>query len=257
LNEIEERKLSEFSLMPNELQQVMSLQEFSDLISFLEDCRVVGASPYDNLPPAGFVALFNGRDLSGWQAEGEKGKHWSVRDGILSHDGVAEDLWTTASFSDFSLSIDWRLPGPTTVEDHPVFDSDGNEVRDTQTGKVQTSRMIDAGDSGVFLRGHRKAQANIFCYPVGSGEVWEYRTDLDMPADVRRAVTPRMRADNPVGQWNTMLVTMRGSHLSVELNGQLVIDGARLPGIPERGPIGLQHEFGPLEFKNIFLKELP
>src|ERR671924_226406 len=80
---------------------------------------------------------------------------------------------------------------------------DGNEVKGAD-GKVKTERVVDGGDSGVFLRGFRKAQANLFCYPCGSGEVWEYRTDKKMPAEVRKAVTPKKRADKPVGEWNQM-----------------------------------------------------
>ena len=45
-------------------------------------------------------------------------------------------------------------------------------------------------DSGIFLRGRRKSQVNIWCWPVGSGEVYGYRTDEQMPAEVRAGVTP-------------------------------------------------------------------
>ena len=43
-----------------------------------------------------------------------------------------------------------------------------------------------------------------------------------------------------IGQWNTFKITMKGDHLSVELNGKAVVDGP-LPGVASRGPIGLQH----------------
>src|SRR5262245_26476737 len=41
----------------------------------------------DNTPPEGYVALFNGKDLSGWKADDETKQHWSVKDGVLEHDG--------------------------------------------------------------------------------------------------------------------------------------------------------------------------
>jgi hypothetical protein len=49
---------------------------------------------------------------------------------------------------------------------------------------------------------------------------------------------------------------MKGDRLTVVLNGQLVIDNAQLPGIPARGPIGLQDHGDPLEFANLHIKEL-
>lgn len=204
----------------------------------------------------GWTPIFNGRDLEGWKADAEAKKHWTVREGVLDYDGKNADLWTEKAYGDFELRVSWRFNGPSKPEDHPVFDADGNEVRGPD-GKVRTRRMMDAGDSGIFLRGYRKAQANLFCYPCGSGEVWEYRTDPQLPPEVRRACMPLKRADNPVGEWNEMRITLRGETLSVTLNGDVVIREARLPGIPARGPIGLQHEHGTVQFRDLAVKELP
>jgi len=200
-------------------------------------------------PPEGFTPLFNGKDLSGWKADDEAKRHWTVKEGVLDYDGKNKDLWTERSFGDFSLMLSWRWSGKTTVENHPVFDPDGNEI------KGKTERMVDGGDSGVFLRGFRKAQANLFCYPCGSGEVWEYRTDPKMPAEVRRACMPKKRADKPVGEWNRMKIVLRGERLTVAVNDEEVISAARLPGIPAKGPVGLQHEHGTVQFKDLFVKE--
>jgi hypothetical protein len=202
-------------------------------------------------PQDGFERIFNGRDLAGWKADAEAKKHWTVKDGVLDYDGKNADLWTEASYADFVLRLSWRWSGPATPTDHPVFDADGNEI----PGK--TERMMDAGDSGVFLRGYRKAQANLFCYPCGSGEVWEYRTDRALPAEVRRACMPKKRADRPVGEWNRMEITMKADRLTVAVNGEEVISQARLPGIPARGPIGLQHEHGTVQFKDLEIRRLP
>ncbi len=202
------------------------------------------------LQDEGFVPLFNGRDLSGWKADEEAKRHWTVKEGVLDYDGRHRDLWTEKEFGDFVLRLSWRWSGSAKAVDHPVFDADGNEV------KGRTERMMDAGDSGIFLRGYRKAQANLFCYPCGSGEVWEYRTDPKMPAEVRRACMPRKRADKPPGEWNRMEITLRGERLTVAVNGEAVIVEARLPGIPARGPIGLQHEHGTVQFKDLAVKVL-
>lgn len=209
----------------------------------------------DNTPPDGYAALFNGKDLTGWKADDDVKPHWTVTDGVLEHDGKKGDLWTEAGYGDFVLMLSWRWSGTPAVEHFPIFDADGNEVRGPD-GKVKTERMVDGGDSGVFLRGYPKAQANLFCYPCGSGEVWTYRTDPSMPPEVRKACMPKKRADKPVGEWNRMTITMKGERLTVALNGEEVITEARLPGIPARGPIGLQHEHNKIQFKNLYLREL-
>jgi len=151
--------------------------------------------------------------------------------------------------------LSWRWSGTPTIEQHPVFDAEGNEIQGPD-GKVKTERMVDGGDSGVFLRGFKKAQANLFCHPCGSGEVWEYRTDKKMSPEVRRGCMPKKRADKPVGEWNQMTLTMKADRLTVSVNGEEVLTNALLPGVPERGPIGLQHEHNTVQFKNLYLREL-
>jgi hypothetical protein len=115
---------------------------------------------------------------------------------------------------------------------------------------------VDSCDSGIYLRGNSKSQVNIWCWPVGSGEVYGYRTDKTQPTDVRAGVTPKVRADKPIGEWNRFEITMRGDRLTVVLNGQQVLEAARLPGVPERGPIALQHHCDAIEFANVYVKEL-
>jgi len=182
----------------------------------------------EKTPPEGFTALFNGKDLTSWHCKGRKAdytaKHWNVQDGVIKYDGKAPDLWTTKSFRDFVLMVDWRLPR--------------------------------RGDSGIFLRGQSKSQVNIWCSPMGSGEVWGYRTDRKLPEEIRKACTPSKRADNKVGEWNTFVITMKADRLTVVLNGEKVIDNAQLPGIPIEGPIALQRHGDPVDFKNIYIKEL-
>ena len=136
-------------------------------------------------------------------------------------------------------------------------------------GAPVNESVPDAGDSGIYLRGSSKSQVNIWCWPIGSGEVYGYRMDAKMPPEVRAAVTPKKKADRPVGEWNTFEITLKGDHLWVRLNDEEVISNAQLPGIPAKGPIGLQHHgsynatagkwTGPpslIQFKNIYIKEL-
>ena len=66
----------------------------------------------------------------------------------------------------------------------------------------------------------------------------------------------RNHDQNPPGQWNRFVITMKGDRLTIVLNGKTVIENAQLPGIPESGPIGLQHHGDAIEFANIYVKEL-
>ena len=116
--------------------------------------------------------------------------------------------------------------------------------------------MLDGGDSGIYLRGSSKSQVNIWCWPIGSGEVYGYRTDPKMSAEVRRGVTPKEVADKRIGEWNRMIITMKGDRLTVNLNGKTVIENAQLPGVAPRGPIALQNHGDPIQFGNLFIREL-
>ena len=137
----------------------------------------------------------------------------------------------------------------------PVVLANGDYEMDTD-GKQKTASVSDAGDSGIYLRGNSKSQVNIWCWPVGSGEVYGYRTDPKMPAEVRAAVTPKARADKRPGEWNRFVITMKGESLTVVLNGKTVIENAQLPGVPARGPIALQDHGSPIQFANLYVKEL-
>jgi len=67
-------------------------------------------------------------------------------------------------------------------------------------------------------------------------------------------------ADNPVGQWNTFHIIMKGDRVTVYLNGKKVVDNAVFQPYgkpaPSEGPIHLQIHGSPLWFRNIFIKEL-
>jgi putative heme-binding domain-containing protein len=264
--DIVNRSLSRLSLMPEGLQAGMTPEQFANLIAYLESRRTDPRQPGNQPAPEGFISLFNGRDMEGWREFPDQPprvsrstpgapavRHWLAREGVLEHDGKEGDLWTEREFGDFTLRLEWRWSDRPVWEDFPLIGADGLEQR--LNGRPVTERVLDAGDSGVFLRGFRKAQANLFCYPVGSGEVWEYRTDPNMTPQQRRAVTPRRKADAPIGDWNRMEITLRGQRLTVVLNGDMVISDAALPGIPARGPVGLQHEHGRIQFRNLWIRE--
>jgi hypothetical protein len=222
------------------------------------------------LPP-GFVPLFNGKDLGGWRVPAGDNGHWRVVDGVIDYDAESEapgdkNLWTEREYGDFVLRLDWRIKDtPYTNPNVHIVQPDGTSKRDIR-GKPVLMAVPDS-DSGVFLRGEAKAQVNIWCWPVGSGEVYGYRTDEKMPASVRAGVTPRRLADRNIGEWNTFEITLKGARLRVVLNGELVIEDAELPGLPPSGRIALQHHGGKkngqwssppalVQFRRISIREL-
>ena len=219
----------------------------------------------------GFTSIFNGKDLTGWKVPAGDNGHWKVVDGVIDYDAQSEatgdkSLWTEKEYGDFVMRVEWRIKETPYVHPNvPILYPDGSHKKGPD-GKVVRMAVPDS-DSGIYLRGQSKAQVNIWCWPIGSGEVYGYRTDEQMPADVRAGVTPKVLADRNVGEWNQFEITMKGDRLTVVLNGKTVLDGARLPGVAAKGPIGLQHHGDKkdgqwssppalVQFRNIEVKEI-
>jgi len=218
------------------------------------------------------VSLFNGRDLSGWKVpEGDNG-HWKVIDGVIDYDAESQaagdkHLWTERSYGDFVLRFEWRLKSTPYINPNvPIIRFDGTHKKNAEGREIRLA--VPDSDSGVYLRGSSKAQVNIWAWPIGSGELYGYRTDAKMPAAVRAGVTPRRNADRDIGEWNSFAITMRGTRVTVVLNGETVISDADLPGVPASGPIALQHHGAKkdgvwtsppslVQFRNISIQELP
>jgi hypothetical protein len=226
-------------------------------------------------PPEGFVSLFNGIDLTGWKIPPGDNGHWKVVNGTIDCDAKSESkegdksLWTEKKFKDFVLLVDWKLKLEPAYKNKnvPVILPDGSHLKDASGKEVKIE--IDDVDSGIYVRGSSKSQVNIWMWPIGSGEVYGYRMDQKMPAEVRAGVTPKKRMDKPRGEWNTFEITMKGDRLTVKLNGEEVISNAQLPGVPPEGAIAIQHHgswdaknnrwSGPpslVQCKNIYIKEL-
>jgi hypothetical protein len=222
--------------------------------------------------PQGFVSLFNGKDLTGWKIPAGDGGHWKVVDGVIDYDAGSEakddkSLWTEKSFKNFQLKVDWRIKEtPFISKNMKIVMPDGRNKRDANGQEINLT--APDSDSGLLPRGSSRAQFNIWCWPVGSGEMYGYRTDPKTPPALKAAVTPRMNADNDIGQWNTFELTVQGSDVTLFLNGKNVIPKVTLPDLPAEGPIGLQHHGGRspdggftgipalLQFRNIYVKEM-
>lgn len=207
-------------------------------------------------PPAGFTALFNGTDLTGWRGgdtfdhrkylemPGDKRaeqdakwtedmkKHWSVQNDEFVNDGHGKYATTTKDYGDFELLVDYKT--------------------------------VPKADSGIYLRG--VPQVQIWDYTEqakfnigadkGSGGLWN--NSAGAPGK-----DPLVLADKAFGEWNSFRILMVGSRVSVWLNGKLVVDHAlmenyydRKKPIPAKGPIQLQTHGGEIRWRNVFIREI-
>jgi len=222
------------------------------------------AQPVNSAPRAGFISLFDGKDLHGWrgrpggggvfspyveakftpqeraakQAEWntDRDLHWradSAKGEIVS-DGKGVHLATGKAYGDFEFLVDWMLTQP-------------------------------CGDSGVYLRDYPQVQLWDPACPreqrngadKGSGALWN--NNPDSPGK-----WPLVKADNPIGQWNTMDIKMVGTRVWVTLNGKDVVLGQVLDNFFDRaqpvlptGSIELQTHGSEVRFRNVFIREIP
>ena len=197
-----------------------------------------------------FSPIFNGKDLEGWQGlvenpisrakmskkelaqkqklSDEKMKeNWSVRDGAIWFNGKGNNLCTIKDYGDFELILDWRI--------------------------------TKKGDSGIYLRGTPQVQiwdtsrVDVGAQ-VGSGGLYNNQKYERIPIVV---------ADNPIGDWNTLRITMIGERVTVYLNGILVVDNVIMENYWDRkipifnkGAIELQAHGSDLGFRNIYVREI-
>jgi hypothetical protein len=237
------------------IQRCLSAIAALSLLTF----PVIGGEP----TPAGFTSLFDGKTWANWNHPAHLDRVWEITDGVIRLrtdepprvKGQDYNLSTTRKFTDFTLMIDWRLTGEPHVKPHQWLMDDGQYHTDAD-GKVIMKDHLTWGDSGVYLRGERAAQVNIWCQPCGSGEVGTKFKDLQATKEERMKTMPSMRADKGPGEWNRFIITLKGDRVDVSLNGIEVIKGARVKEIPTEGPITLQNHKDAVEYRNIFIKEL-
>lgn len=226
----------------------------------------------------GWVSLFNGKNFHGWSVPEQNDGRWTIVDGVIDVNpkiikaakGQPRPdltLWSKESYGDVTVQFDWRIKELKGMYATPIVLPDGSYKKDADGKDIKINQP--GADSGFYVRGTSKAQINIWRWPVGSGEVYGYRNDKSQPASVRAGVTPKVNADKPVGEWNTMRVTIKGDRLTVVLNGQSVLKNAQLPGVPAEGRLALQHHGGYdpvkkewngasslVQFRDIYVKEL-
>jgi hypothetical protein len=168
---------------------------------------------------AGWIALFDGRTLFGWQPQSKA--NWRVEDGAIVVDGGEPGLLcTTTQFSDFVLQLDFRSAKGT--------------------------------NSGVFLRTPlNPADPQRDCYELNIA-------DADNPYPTGSLVK-RAKAEGGLNtqDWQTVEVTLMADHVTIQMGGRKVVDYRDLAPLQRaRGHIGLQLNQGRVEFRNVKLRPL-
>ncbi|MHA8080848.1 3-keto-disaccharide hydrolase [Aquirufa regiilacus] len=201
-------------------------------------------------PGRGFYTMYNGIDLRGWKglvdnpvkrrktsadtlamkqikADSIMRKGWLAQGEELHFTGHGDNLCSVKDYQDFEMFVDWKIE--------------------------------KEGDAGLYLRGSPQVQIWDISLTrvgaqVGSGGLYNNQINPKNPLKV---------ADNPVGEWNTFRVVMRGERVTVYLNGELVVDNVILENYWDRNipifikdAIELQAHGNHIVYRNIYVKEL-
>ncbi len=182
-----------------------------------------------NIParkPATPVALFNGKDVSGWKGQ-IPGKElgWSVKDGILQNAGAsANNIYTEQKFKDFRLEVEFNVD--------------------------------PKSNSGIYLRGR---------YEIQIIDQAGRPLDIHSMGALYGFVIPPVNAAKPAGEWQKYEITLIANRVTVVLNGKKLMENAEVPGITggaldanesEPGPIMIQGDHGRVQFRKIELTPL-
>lgn len=166
------------------------------------------------------ITLLNANDLNGWQPMGAANQ-WFVRNGVLTSPKSGVNLRTVRTFGDFKLHVEFRYP--------------------------------KGSNSGVYLRGRHEVQIE---------DDYGQEPDSHRFSGIYGFLTPTEIAARPAGQWQTYDITLIGRMVTVVANGRQVICNREIPGITggaidsnegAPGPIYLQGDHGPVEYRNIVI----
>jgi hypothetical protein len=181
----------------------------------------------------GYVSLFNGINLDGWVIE--NGAAFSARNGLLVLNKGAGWLRSEEEFGDFVLELDFRFLEK--EANSGIFVRTGPTSNDDQNGWPDNGYQIQCKDTITEDR----ALATMIPY---GAPPFEHESDRDTLA----------RAYRPTGEWNHYEIMCKDEDLSVKLNGALITTASNIKNL--RGHVGIQAEFGHLEFRNIRIRRL-
>jgi hypothetical protein len=165
------------------------------------------------------IKLLNGKDLTGWHATGVN--QWVVEDGVLKSAKPGSNLVTDNKFTDFKLHVEFKYP--------------------------------KGSNSGVYLRGRYEVQ-------ITDSKGME-PSDILLGA-VYGFLEPNEMVAKDAGEWQSYDITLIGRRVTILANGKTIINDQTIPGITggaldskegEPGPILLQGDHEPIEYRNIII----
>jgi hypothetical protein len=173
-----------------------------------------------------WIELFNGKDLTGWHFRQPPGPNgWKVDNGEYVNTKPSTDIQTDREFYDFDLHVEFKV-----------------------------TAGAGSGNSGVYLRDKYEIQlADSFGKPISFSE----------SGSLYRRVAPSANASKPAGEWQTMDITLIGRKLTLNYNGQSVLDvadigptgtGAASTRADGPGPLRLQGDHETIAFRNIRIR---
>lgn len=167
-------------------------------------------------------SLLNTKDLSGWETLGKENQ-WVNANGVLTSNRSGSNIKTSKSFKDFKLHVEFRYP--------------------------------EGSNSGIYLRGR---------YEVQVADSYRMDPQKDQIAAIYGFIQPLKNVCKPVGEWQSYDITLVGRVVTVVHNGVTVIYKQEIPGITggaldskegEPGPLLIQGDHGPVEYRNIKIQE--
>ena len=178
-----------------------------------------------------FKTIYNGKDLSNiktkgnWKIQEDGSLYLDPREGEKGWTRYGSYLWLKDDFKDFTVDFEYKHP--------------------------------KGGNSGLYFRIYDESDATAHGFEVQILDCFG-KKKLG-PHDLGGVIGtsgPLVNAAKKPGEWNRMVVTLKDNKLTVVLNGKVVLHEAQLPGVKPTGKLGFQHHGNPLEFANIFVKEL-
>ena len=222
----------------------------------------------DATQPAKTIALFNGRDLTGWVVVAKDGdpaaQHtWTVRDGVLTASGSPYGyVRTEGAYRDYILRIEWRwVPGdaPLEANGRPRGRNSGVLLHIQGEDKVWPAcleaQLFD-GSAGDFIA---MGPAIVFdelttAREKAAAEAGAVDTARQRALANRRIARQHDASEKPHGSWNLYEIVCRGDSVTLTVNG--VVQNAAHGLTIREGTIGLQSEGMPIEFRRVELAPL-
>jgi hypothetical protein len=208
--------------------------------------------------PDRVTPLFNGKDLSNWDADvpardtnPNAPASFIIRNGMLVSLGKPEGhLVTKQQYRDYRLEAEYRFAGKPGNCGILVHASRPRALYKMFPQSIEVQMM--SGDAGDFWC----IQENIEVpdmekrRPRKAGEKWG-----GAEGDARRILNLTDKSEKPVGEWNTMVIEARGRTIKVWVNGDLVNEGSNATA--DHGKIAVQAEGAEVEFRRLEIGPLP